>query len=132
MSGEYIGIGSDIDKNLNTFYFIKIGTSKDSGITRCDRQRLKFVGSVTVKPTDGSSYYYIFEKEFLDYASNFLDRTTFDYSAGGHTESFGKFFTAKDALVYAVKIFSGFNPKINYDQKVIKYLHPMAEKLAAY
>ena len=127
----YCGIAADINNNLETFYYIKIGCTRNCAISRCDAQRVKHIWNI-----DSIKYrrrgflvkaavipnVYNDEKEILNFTSAKIAYTKFDYSPAGHSESFGNYKTANEAMLAAFNILEGLNE--NYD---IKYgFHPLA------
>ena len=96
----YASIAADINNALETFYYIKIGTTNDYPINRCDKQRLKLVWT-TRKDS---------EQTVLEMAKKIHGSSPHDYKCAGFTESFGNFKTALDALIACLelsKIFKG-------------------------
>lgn len=105
MCGEYCAIAADIDANLNTFYFIKVGTTSSTQEQRCDAQRLKLVWSVCawVKDSGNMNWRYnntpwwTIEKAIGCLAHELFGASPLDYRPAGHTESYGRFSSAQEA-----------------------------------
>lgn len=102
MCGEYCAIAADIDANLNTFYFLKVGTTRGEQEDRCDAQRLKLVWSLCAwaypnNHEKAGKAYISYEKPLIAAADSLFGRAKIDYRAAGHTESFGHFSSAQEA-----------------------------------
>lgn len=113
----YCGIAADINNNLETFYYIKIGTTINCPVTRCNNQRLKYLWSLDIK-----------EHIALDIAERILDKAPLDYSAAGYTESFGKFNSPKEAIYKAFKILFLLKLKHNKELHIQKHAKQYAPR----
>lgn len=127
----YCGIAADINNDLETFYYIKIGYTGNCAISRCDAQRVKHiwnVNSIELKKSRCTfssvklTSVYNPEKTILEFASEQINFTKFDYSPAGHSESFGNYKTANEAMLAAFNILEGLNEKYNIDYA----FHPLA------
>lgn len=83
----YAAIAADMNDALETFYYIKIGTTKNCPVARCDAQRLKLVWCSAE----------LEEKWALRLAGIWFGASPHDYKPCGHTESFGNFKTSFEA-----------------------------------
>ena len=102
MCGEYCAIGADIDANLNTIYFLKVGTTRGFQRNRCNAQRLKLVWEFCAweypdNHEKAGKKYLIYERELMAVAGRLFGAAKIDYPAAGHTESFGNFSSAQEA-----------------------------------
>lgn len=93
----YAAIAADINNALETFYYIKIGTTKNCPVARCDAQRLKLVW-----------YAEISEKTALRMAGINFGASPHDYKPCGITESFGNFTTSFEAWEACRKFANSF------------------------
>jgi hypothetical protein len=127
----YCGIAADINNNLETFYYIKIGYTGNCAITRCDAQRVKHIWninsiepkkSISLIPTTAKFIISNPEKTILEFASKQIDFTKFDYSPAGHSESLGNYKTAKEAMLGALNLLEALNEEYNIDYA----FHPLA------
>lgn len=130
----YCGIAADINDNLETFYYIKIGHTINCAIARCDAQRVKhvwninsikrkaiYMGGIRSTAIPLSSIYND-EKTILEFTLEQINHTKFDYKPAGFSESFGNYKTAREAMLAAFNLLEALNKK--YD---IKYaFHPLA------
>lgn len=130
MSGEYISIAAEINNSLETFYYIKAGTTRGYAYDRCDAQRLKLVGTTRNGVVDDNTRYYPMEKDLHNHIMSMgYKRAPIDYSAAGYTESFGKFDSPLEALVHALTILETFNITFQGSTNE-KWTDPIAKKLA--
>lgn len=130
----YCGIAADINNNLETFYYIKIGLTRNCAITRCDNQRLKHIWNIESIKAKGNKtggslitstaipHIYNDEKTILNFTSQRINYTKFDYKPAGYSESFGNYKTAMEAMLAAFELLEALNKKYN-----INYgFHPLA------
>ena len=111
----YITVGVDLDKNLDTVYFVKIGKGQNP-VDRCNKQRLKLIGyannnaiHATVK-LFGDDYtgriitHRCLEDYLLVKAQGTYGTTALGYNPAGYTEMVGSFSSAKKAVIVAQEI----------------------------
>lgn len=139
MCGEYCAIAADIDANLNTFYFLKVGTTSSKQEKRCDAQRLKLVWSVCAWVKDPGNIDWNYDRlEWwtIERAIGYLAHELFgpaplDYRPAGHTESYGRFSSAQDANNAAHLLFKKTKQYVRSDrtlcQGAVEFkMHPKA------
>ena len=96
-NGEYCTIAAEIDANLNTYYIIKVGQTVKYLNERANVQRLKLVWGHK-KPVEGLPRCRIpCEGQLLRIARKMFGDSKIDYKAGGYTEMFGTFVSAREA-----------------------------------
>ncbi len=103
----YVTVGVDLDKNLDTVYFVKIGKGQYP-VDRCNQQRLKLIGYANNKAT----HYFInfirhsstLEAYLLAKAQGTYGTTLLGYAPAGYTEMVGSFSSAEKAVIVAQEI----------------------------
>tara|TARA_B100000902_G_C26517358_1_gene531494 strand:+ start:62 stop:487 length:426 start_codon:yes stop_codon:yes gene_type:complete len=129
INGEYVTIAAEITNNLNTFYYIKVGTTKGYLVNRADKQRLKMVWG-TKQPVEGYADSVIsFENELKRLADELFGIAPIDYRPAGYTESYGEFASAQDAINAAWDLrdaFRAYTKGYRYDLAREWYVFPNA------
>jgi|TARA_A100001011_G_C13997239_1_gene709833 hypothetical protein len=131
--GTYVAIGAEITKDLETFYYIKVGMTTSNSLKRCNTQRLKFVGGVTTWSGEPRKIFYCSEADVQNAAYKAHGDAPIDYNAAGHSESFGRFDNAIDAMLAAVDLVNNFEMP-DWIQKrdgsfMTKIIHSQAKEL---
>ena len=91
MTTTYVSIAADLDSNLKTFYYVKVGKTIRCPRERCDEQRLKLIWGASSTTVN-------FEKQVQRVARGLFGETQFNYSPAGVNESYGQFESAQFAF----------------------------------
>jgi len=95
VNGEYCTLAADLDENLNTFYFLKVGKTGGCLTDRADVQRLKIVWGHSKRA--GGLSCVCCESKLKKLARDLFGKTEHGYKPAGRSETFGRFTTAEEA-----------------------------------